>query len=133
MMKWFGKDGMIASSRQHIGEHLTAATIYCCLALKLCLALAKRFESLVEASSIFKIIYPVQWGLVCFQLKSGDNKDHELLARELKQKQETLITTSVWNGSTYLRASFNQFMTTENDVDEVFHKIENRARVLFEK
>ena len=28
MMKWFGKDGMIASSRQHIGEHLTAATIF---------------------------------------------------------------------------------------------------------
>ena len=97
------------------------------------LALAKQFEALVEASLLFKVIYPVHWGLVCFQLKSGDNKDHELLARELKQKQETLITTSVWNGSTYLRASFNQFMTTENDVDEVFHKIENRARVLFEK
>ena len=130
MMKWFGKNGMIASSRQHIGEHLTAATIYCCLALKLCLALAKRFESLVEASSIFKIIYPVQWGLVCFQLKSGDNVDHENLARELKQNQETLITTSVWNGSTYLRATFNQFTTTENDVDEIFQKIEARAQFL---
>ena len=97
------------------------------------LALAKQFETLVKASPLFKVIYPVHWGLVCFQLNSGDNKDHELLARELKQKQETLITTSVWNGSTYLRASFNQFMTTENDVDEVFHKIENRARVLFDK
>ena len=121
---------MIASSRQHIGEHWTAATIYCCLALKLSLALAKRFESLVEASSIFKIIYPVQWGLVCFQLKSGDNVDHENLARELKQNQETLITTSVWNGTTYLRATFNQFTTTENDVDEIFQKIEARAQFL---
>ena len=96
-------------------------------------ALAKQFESLVEKSSLFKVIYPVHWGLVCFQLQSGDNKDHELLARELKQKQETLITTSVWNGSTYLRASFNQFMTTEDDVNEVFDKIENRARILFKK
>ena len=69
------------------------------------------------------MIYPVHWGLVCFQLKSGDNKDHELLARELKQKQETLITTSVWNGSTYLRASFNHFMATKDDVNEVFDKI----------
>ena len=101
--------------------------------LKLILALAKQFESLVEASSIFKVIYPVYWGLVCFQLKAGDNKDHELLARELKQNHETLMTTSVWNGSTYLRATFNQFTASEKDVDEVFQKIENRARVLFEK
>ena len=95
--------------------------------------MAKRFESLVEASSIFKIIYPVQWGLVCFQLKSGDNTNHENLARELKQNHETLITTSVWNGSTYLRATFNQFTTTEKDVDEIFHRIERRAEFLFER
>ena len=88
---------------------------------------------MVEASSIFKVIYPVQWGLVCFQLKSGNNKDHENLARDLKRNQETLITTSMWKGSTYLRATFNQFMTTENDVVEIFHKIQNRAQFLFEK
>ena len=96
-------------------------------------ALAKRFESLIEASPIFKVIYPVEWGLVCFQLKSGDNNDHELLARELKLNQETLLTTSKWNGSTYLRAVFNHFTATEKDVDDVFHKIENRACLLFEK
>ena len=95
--------------------------------------MAKQFESLVEASSIFKVIYPVQWGLVCFKLKTGDNEDHENLSRELKQNQETLITTSVWNGSTYLRATFNQFMTTENDVLEIFKRIERRAEILFEK
>ena len=88
---------------------------------------------MVEASSIFKVIYPVQWGLVCFQLKSGNNKDHENLARELKHNQETLITTSMWKGSTYLRTTFNQFMATENDVVEIFHKIQNRAHFLFEK
>ena len=88
---------------------------------------------MVEASSIFKVIYPVQWGLVCFQLKSGNNKDHENLARELKRNQETLITTSTWKGSTYLRATFNQFMATENDVVEIFHIIQNRAQFLFEK
>ena len=100
---------------------------------KFILALAKRFESLVEASPIFKVIYPVEWGLVCFQLESGDNNDHELLARELKLNQETLLTTSKWNGSTYLRAVFNHFTATEKDVDDVFHKIENRACLLFEK
>ena len=94
--------------------------------------MAKQFQALVEASSLFKVIYPVHWGLVCFQLQSGDNKDHELLERELKQKQEILITTSKWNGSSYFRTSFNQFMTTENDVNEVFKKIENRARILFQ-
>ena len=81
---------------------------------------------------MFKVIYPVHWGLVCFQLQAGDNDKHELLARELKKNHETLLTTSVWNGSIYLRASFNQFMTTGKDVEEVFHKIENRARILFE-
>merc|ERR1711917_44330 len=39
----------------------------------------------------------------------------------------------MWKGSTYLRATFNQFMTTENDVVEIFHKIQNRAQFLFEK
>ena len=95
--------------------------------------MAKQFESLVKTSSIFKVIYPVQWGLVCFQLKSDDNNAHENLARELKKNQETLITTSVWNGCTYLRATFNQFMTTENDVGEIFRRIEKRAQILFEK
>ena len=44
MMKWFGREGMISSSRQHI-------------------VLAQQFEKLVKNSGLFEIIYEVHWGL----------------------------------------------------------------------
>ena len=47
MMKWFGSEGMISSSRQHV-------------------ALAKQFESLVKNSEMFEVIYEVHWGLGTF-------------------------------------------------------------------
>ena len=55
-IKWFGRNGLKASSLKHI-------------------ELAEQFEEKVVSSSIFEIIFPVTWGLVCFKLENGDNND----------------------------------------------------------
>ena len=57
---------------------------------------------------------------VCFRIKNGTNEENENLAKELKKRKTSLMTTSEWNGKTYLRASFNHFSSTSDDVETIF-------------
>jgi len=107
-MKWFGKTGLQASSSKH---H----------------ELALHFAARVEASEKFKIIFPVQWGLVCFQLKQGDNSLHEQIASDLKRQHGVVMTTSLWRGEVYLRATFNPLTSSIERADRVFDLIEQTA------
>ena len=85
--------------------------------------MALHFAALVEASDKFKVIFPVHWGLVCFQLKSGDNSQNELIASELKRQHGVVMTTSLWRGEVYLRATFNPLTSSIDRCERVFDLI----------
>jgi len=110
-LKWFGRSGLEASSRQH-------------------LELALLFRSKVEKSELFELIYPTIWGLVCFRLKDKSDDDHDKLARMLKKEHGLVMTTSIWHGKLYLRATFNQLTSSGANVEKVFTIIENCAKKL---
>ena len=85
--------------------------------------MALHFSALIKACDKFKVIFPVQWGLVCFQLKSGDNALHEQIANELKRKHGVIMTTSLWRGEVYLRATFNPLTSSIDRCERVFDLI----------
>ena len=106
--QWFGKIGLQESSQQH---H----------------ALALHFAAQVEGSELFKTVYPVHWGLVCFQLIDGDNLQHEQVVRDLKRQHGVIMTTSIWHGEIYFRATFNQLTSSMANVERVFGLIQKAA------
>ena len=54
-------------------------------------------------------------------------QDHEQLATELKRKHGLVMTTSVWKGEVYLRATFNSLTSSKENVDRVFELVYSTA------
>jgi len=104
VMKTYGKDGIQTIVKKHV-------------------QLATRFADLVTNSENFELACPIGYGLVCFRMKENTEMSVECLASRLKDKHGILITTASWQGSPYLRASFNPLTCSTENLEKIFLKI----------
>ncbi|WP_077418784.1 pyridoxal phosphate-dependent decarboxylase family protein [Chryseobacterium sp. JV274] len=82
---------------------------------------AKQFGQLIENSHDFKLLAPVRLNTVCFTLK--DDAKQDAVGRFLEKLNNTgkvFMTPTFYNQHKGVRAAFVNWMTSENDIRQVF-------------
>jgi glutamate/tyrosine decarboxylase-like PLP-dependent enzyme len=80
---------------------------------------AQQLGEKIKNSSDFRLLAPVRMNVVCFTLNS-DNLSAEIIKEFLSQLRKdgrVFLTPTVYNGTPGIRAAFNNWRTTEKDVE----------------
>ena len=96
ILRYFGREGLQAVLREHIG-------------------LARRFADLVAADARFELAAPVIFSTVCFRLKESDEANRRLLER-VNATHEVFLSHTVLNGKYTLRLAIGNLATDESDI-----------------
>jgi glutamate/tyrosine decarboxylase-like PLP-dependent enzyme len=84
---------------------------------------AKRLGQLIEESDAFTLLAPVYLNGVCFTLKDPNETDDFMEA--LANSGKGYMTGTFYNGVPAIRASFVNWRTTDDDVEAVWHIMQN--------
>jgi len=103
VLRWFGRGGLASIVREHI-------------------RLARCLAGQIAADVRFELIAPVDMGLVCFRLKSGDRATKALMDR-LNSTGRFFLSHTVLRGKFILRVAIGNIRTTEEDVKELWRAV----------
>lgn len=110
VMRAYGRQGVIEFLRNSIRQ-------------------AQLLKSLVEADPDFEVSAPVPLSLVCFR-RRGSNELNRLLLAGINATGSAFLSHTVLHGQYVLRCAFGNFLTTEQDVHEVWQLIQDTAQKL---
>lgn len=110
VFRYYGRQGIIAMLRES-------------------LRLAQMLKAWIEADPEFEISAPVEFSLVCFRHRAGNEWNRELL-REVNATGRAFLSHTVLGGKFVLRFAIGNFQTTERDVRESWELIRETARTL---
>ena len=104
VMRYFGRDGIIAVLREHI-------------------RLAQELAGWVQLDPRFELAAPTPFSLVCFRLKESDASNRELLDA-VNASGKAFLSHTVLNGKFALRFAIGNVKTTQDDIAETWELIQ---------
>ena len=103
VMRYFGREGLVAVLRR---------------SLEMAAWLGQR----ISASARFELVAPVNMGLVCFQLRQGDDATRDLM-RRINDTDAFFVSHTVLNGRFTIRVAVGNMRTQWQDVEELWAAI----------
>ena len=100
VMRYYGREGVIAILREHIG-------------------MAQKLARMVGEDERFEIMAPHPMSVVCFRLKSGDVENQRLIDA-VNATGRTFVSLTRLNGKVTIRLAIGNMATTMADVEEVW-------------
>ncbi|UMY65417.1 MULTISPECIES: pyridoxal-dependent decarboxylase [unclassified Flavobacterium] len=91
------------------------------------IANAQQLAALVEQSPYFELLAPVWLNNLVFTLQPQNGWTADRFLHALTQTGRVFMTPTIWNGTKALRASFVNWMTRPEDVEEAFTLMERLA------
>jgi aromatic-L-amino-acid/L-tryptophan decarboxylase len=91
------------------------------------LACARRFACLVEASTDFEMLAPVELSVFCFRYKPVSDAEHERLLVRLQRAGSTYLSNATVHGRFALRGCVLNYRTTEQDMERVLDDVRSVA------
>jgi aromatic-L-amino-acid decarboxylase len=107
IMRYYGRDGVIAILREHI-------------------RMAQELARMVGEDERFEIMAPHPMSAVCFRLKSGD-ADNQRLIDAVNATGRTFVSLTTLNGKLTIRFAIGNMATTMADVEEVWGLMQRLA------
>jgi aromatic-L-amino-acid decarboxylase len=107
VLRFYGREGIISLLRESI-------------------RLAQVLKGLVEADPNFELAAPVPLSLVCFRHRSSDDANRQLLA-DINASGRLFLSQTILNGRFVLRFAIGNHQTTEQDIRESWHVIQQCA------
>jgi aromatic-L-amino-acid/L-tryptophan decarboxylase len=104
VMRYFGREGMVAILREH-------------------LRLAQELARWIKKDARFELAAPVPFSLVCFRLKDSNERNQKLLD-DVNQSGKAFLSHTVLNGKFALRFAIGNIKTTQADVAETWALIQ---------
>jgi aromatic-L-amino-acid decarboxylase len=87
---------------------------------------AQLLKSLIEADPNFEIAAPVPFSLVCFRHRHSNELNQRLMVH-INNSGKAFLSHTILNGNYVLRCAFGNYLTTEADVHETWHLIQQTA------
>jgi glutamate/tyrosine decarboxylase-like PLP-dependent enzyme len=91
--------------------------------------LAEFTEAQLRKMPGWEIVTPAQMGIVCFRYRAADDAAHFRLVQTILKDGFALITSTVLQGRTVLRACTINPRTTEADIEETLERLDRMARL----
>ncbi len=110
VLRYYGREGIVALLRESI-------------------RLAQVLKSLIEADPDFEIAAPVPLSLVCFRHRGSDEVNRQLLAA-INSSGKLFLSQTILHGRYTLRFAIGNHQTTEQDIRESWHLIQQCAQAL---
>ena len=110
VMRAYGREGIIALLRKSINQ-------------------AQLLKTLVEADPDFELCAPVPLSLVCLRHRASNQLNQRLLA-SINASGKAFLSHTVLNGTYVLRCAFGNYLTTEDDVRQIWQLIRDTANEL---
>ena len=104
VMRYFGRDGMIAILRRGI-------------------ALAAWLGERIASDERFELAAPVNMGLVCFRLRGGGDGDTRELMRRINSSGRYFVSHTVLDGRFTIRVAMGNMRTQQTDIEELWRAI----------
>jgi len=109
-LRYYGREGIADLIRSHI-------------------EMAGRLKDQIAADPRFEVVAPVHFGLVCFRMKDSNEKNQKLMDT-LNASGFAFLSHTVQNGQYVLRFSIGNWMTTQQDVEQTWERIQKVAAEL---
>jgi aromatic-L-amino-acid decarboxylase len=87
---------------------------------------AQLLKSLIETDPNFEIAAPVPLSLVCFRHRHSNELNQRLMVH-INNSGKAFLSHTILNGNYVLRCAFGNYLTTETDVHETWHLIQQAA------
>jgi glutamate/tyrosine decarboxylase-like PLP-dependent enzyme len=84
-----------------------------------CCELARRLASAIDAEPRLERLAPVGLNIVCFRCRELDDRSQAMIAADLQEAGEVVLSTTTLDGRTALRAAFVNHRTVPADVDAI--------------
>ena len=84
-----------------------------------CCALAQRLAAAVAAEPRLELAAPVALNIVCFRYAAGDNAMQAAIAADLQEAGSFVLSTTILQERTVLRAAMVNHRTTRQDIDAI--------------
>ena len=110
VIRHYGVEGL----RHHVREHIR---------------LAQELTKWIEQDDRFELAAPVPLNLVCFRLKSGDDRNQQLMDR-LNRSGDLYLTHTKLDGKLTLRLCIAQTNTEARHVEQAWQRIQDEAEGL---
>lgn len=97
------------------------------------IALAKYFANKIKEDEDFELLEPQNFGLVCFKLNEKTFKDQDLnkkLYAKVNGSGNYFISSAIFKGQTFLRASFSSPYQNKKGADQLFEILKRYAKEL---
>jgi aromatic-L-amino-acid decarboxylase len=107
ILRYFGREGIERLLRAHI-------------------AWGQEFASWVDADPRFERVAPAPFSVVCFRYKGTDEENHTLLEK-LNASGQVFLSHTELHGQYVLRIAIGNLATTHEDVEAVWHLIQQTA------
>ena len=92
-------------------------------------ALARLFKERLASIPSIEVLFPVQFGLVCFALK-GDDEGTRSLAVRLQERKDTIFTSGEVGGRKLLRFIVCSEYSEESNIDQAIQVIREEIQVV---
>jgi glutamate/tyrosine decarboxylase-like PLP-dependent enzyme len=84
-----------------------------------CCALAQRLARAIEVEPLLELAAPVALNVVCFRYAAGDDAMQVAIAADLQEAGSFVLSTTILQGRTVLRAAFVNHRTAGQDADAI--------------
>jgi len=88
-----------------------------------CCALARQLAAAIDAEPLLERVAPVALNIVCFRYAPGEDAIQGALAADLQEAGDAVLSTTVIDGRTALRAAFVNHRTDSGDVAAVIRAV----------
>jgi glutamate/tyrosine decarboxylase-like PLP-dependent enzyme len=85
--------------------------------------LAQQFALAIDAEPLLELSASVPLNIVCFRYRSGDDAMQTAIAADMQENGAAVLSTTVIQGRTVLRAAFVNHRTSQDDVYEIIRAV----------